>query len=227
MLFRSLAAGFLPRTPPASYQSGSGFESGGVLDTSAPSAVLAGLADAVTRDGRLAELDDDELIGAMRAWKRLESWCSASLLAAVAELARRRPADRAAAAISAASPVPAVSPVPAAFPAQISEFVSDEVAAALTLTDRTASTCVDVSLDLATRLPATARAHHDGLIDFARARLITEATRILSDDDARQVEARIWPKAANQTTGPLRAALARAVIAVDPGAAGPATGGSP
>ena len=264
----SLAAGFLPRPPSASGRSGSGFESGGVLDTSAPDAVLAGLADAATRDGHLAELDDDELIGAMRAWKRLGSWCSSNLLATVAELARRRPAEptnrhsaeRAAAALvprpypatspavaassapagspaSAGPPTPAApfapaatltptgtpgsagSPVPAAFPAQISEFVSDEVAAALTLTDRAASSCVDVSVDLATRLPLTARAHHAGLIDFDRVRLIAEATRVLSDDDARQVEARIWPRAADQTTGRLRAALARAVIAVDPEAA--------
>src|ERR1700759_4887074 len=38
--------------PPA--RPGSGFESGGPLDTSAPDGVLAGLADAVTRDGGLA-----------------------------------------------------------------------------------------------------------------------------------------------------------------------------
>jgi hypothetical protein len=191
-----LAAGFRSRTPPASSSgSGTGFESGGVLDTSAPSAMLAGLTDAVTRDGRLAELDDDELIGAMRAWKRLESWCSANLLTAVAELARRRPAERTAPA------------APGEFPAQVSEFASDEVAAALTLTGQAASTCSDLSLDLATRLPATARAHHAGLIDYPRARLIAEATRILSDDDARRVEARMLPQAPEQTTGQLRAAV--------------------
>src|SRR5579875_3729682 len=87
------AADSQPRTPPTTDRMGSGFESGGALDTSAPGAVLAGLADAATRDGRLAELDDDELIGTMRVWKRLESWCSANLLTTVAELARRRPAE--------------------------------------------------------------------------------------------------------------------------------------
>src|ERR1700761_542616 len=94
----SMAAGFLSRPPGPSAPSraGSGFESGGVLDTSSPDAMLAGLADAVTRDGRLAELDDDELIGVLRAWQRGGSWASASLLTAVAELARRRPAVRAA-----------------------------------------------------------------------------------------------------------------------------------
>jgi hypothetical protein len=41
----------------------------------------------------------------------------------------------------------------------------------------------------------------------------------LSDEDAREVEDRILPTAGQQTTGQLRAALARAVLAVDPEAA--------
>src|ERR1700761_2668422 len=185
-------------------QCGSGFESGGPLDTSAPSGFLAGLADAATRDGRLTDLTDDELIGLMRAWGRLESWCGAGLLATVAELARRRPADK------------TPSAAPGEFPARISEFLVDEVAAALTLTTRAADTLTAAGLDLTDRLPVTAHAQHEGLIDYPRVRLIAEMTRILSDDDARMVEALIFPRAAGQTPGQLRAALARAIIAVDP-----------
>jgi hypothetical protein len=187
--------------------SGSGFESGGPLDVSAPDGVLAGLADAVTRDGRLAELDDDELVGVLRAWRRLESWCGAGLMAAVAELARRRPADR-------TPPAP-----PGKFLDRISEFVVDEIAHALTLTGRAADTLYGVSLDLELRLPVTARAQYQGLIDTPRARLIAEMTRILSDQDARRVEALIFPQATEQTTGQLRAALGRAILTVDPEAA--------
>src|ERR1700734_3770353 len=73
---------------------GAGFEAGGVLDAAAPGVSLAGRADAVTGGGRWAGLDDDELTGVLRAWRRLESWCTAGLLAAAAELARRRPAER-------------------------------------------------------------------------------------------------------------------------------------
>ena len=62
-----LAAGFRSRASSSSPQAGSGFESGGALDLSAPSGPLAGLTDAVTRDGRLAGLTDDELIGVLRA----------------------------------------------------------------------------------------------------------------------------------------------------------------
>ncbi len=165
------------------------------------------MADAATRDGRLAELTDDELIGVLRAWRRLESWSSAGTLAAAAELARRRPADR----------TPAAEP--GAFPAQLSEFISDEIAAAMTVSGPAASVLLDLALDLATRLPATARALRDGTIDYPRARLIAEATRVLSDEQAQQVEARVLARAGDQTPGRLRAALARAVIAVDPGAA--------
>jgi hypothetical protein len=203
----SLAAGFRPRTPLTQPGSGSGFESGGALDASSPGGSLAGLADAATRDGHLTELDDDELIGVLRAWQRLESWCSAGLLDAVAELARRRPAEKTA-------PAP-----PGAFPAQLSEFVGDEVAAALTMTARTADGHADLSLDLKIRLPGTDRALHLGVLNLAKARLIAEATRVLSDDQAREVEERILAAAGQQTTGQLRAAVARAVLAVDPGAA--------
>ncbi|HEY6498907.1 MAG TPA: DUF222 domain-containing protein [Streptosporangiaceae bacterium] len=161
----------------------------------------------MTRAGRLAELNDDELIGVLRAWRRLESWCSAGGLATIAELARRRPADK-------TPPAP-----PGQFPAQVSEFVSDEVAAALTLTGPAAGVLSEVALDLAIRLPGTFRAQRAGIIDYPRARLIAESTRILTDEQARQVEAKILPAAGEQTTGRLRAALARAVIAVDPQAA--------
>jgi hypothetical protein len=202
-----LGAGFRPHTPVVLSPSGSGFESGGILDGCPPGGSLAGLTDAATRDGGLAELDDDELIGVLRAWRRLESWCSSSSLAAIAELARRRPAER----------TPPAQP--GEFPVQLSEFIGDEVAAALTLTARTADVYLELALDLAIRLPGTARALHDGAIDYPRARLIADLTRVLSDDDARAVEARILPAAGQQTTGRLRAAVNRAVLAIDPAAA--------
>jgi Domain of unknown function (DUF222) len=202
-----LAAGFQSRPATATSPSGSGFESGGVLDTSEPSASLAGLADAATRDGRLAELFDDELIGVIRAWRRIESWSSASLMAAIAELARRRPAER----------TPPAQP--GEFPVHLSEFIGDEVAAALTLTARTAGACLDLALDLAIRLPGTAKALHTGMIDYPKARLIAEAARVLTEADARAVEAMILPRAGGQTLGQLRAAVSRAVLAVDPTAA--------
>ena len=128
-----------PSTP------GCGFAAGGVHDTGVPNASLAEMADAATRDGRLAGLSDDELIGVLGAWRRLESWSSAGTLTAAAELAHRRPA-------------------------QPGEFTSDEIAAALTMSGPAASVLLDLALDLAVRLPATARALRAGVIDYPRAR---------------------------------------------------------
>src|ERR1700742_440746 len=133
-----LSAGFLQRMSPAA--PGPGFATGGALDVAAPSATLAEKADAATRDGRLVTVTDDELIGVLRAWRRLESWSSAGTLAAAAELARRRPAAR----------TPPAGP--GKFPAQLSEFVSDELAAALTMSGQAAGVLLDLALDLAVRL---------------------------------------------------------------------------
>ena len=188
-------------------RSRSGFGSGDDLDVLEPGPALAGLTDTATRPDRIADLDDDELIGALRAWRRLESWTAAGALAMVAELARRRPADR-------TPPAP-----PGQFPDQPSEFVADEIAAALTLTGPAAGTCLDLAMDLATRLPGTAQALRAGIIDYLRARIIAEATRILGPDDARQVENMILAKAGQQTSGQLRAALAREILVIDPEAA--------
>ena len=54
------------------------------------------------------------------------------------------------------------------------------------------------------------------MIDLATARAIDDATVVLSDEHAQAVQARVLPKAPGQTLAQLKAALARAVIAVDP-----------
>ena len=82
-----------------------------------------------------------------------------------------------------------------------------------------ASAWADLAVQLAWRLPGTGAALAAGTIDLARARLIAEAASPLSDEAARAVEARVLPAAGGQTTGMLRAALRRAVIAADPAGA--------
>ena len=83
---------------------------------------------------------------------------------------------------------------PGGFPAQLSEFISDEVSAALTLSARTADAYLDLALGSAPSGYRTLRRSCvPGVIDHLKARLIAESTRILSDADARAVEARILP----------------------------------
>jgi hypothetical protein len=194
-------AGFLPRDGSGR---GAGFADGGVLDVLAPGVSLAGFADDAHR--RLADTDDDSLIGVLRGWRRLAAWAQARELATITELARRRPAGGA---------PPAA---PGAFPARMSEFIADEVALALTLTARSAEAELGLALDLAGR-PATFAALETGRIDLPRAKIIAEGVSTLEADHADTVEAAVLPRAPGLTTGQLRAAVARAVLAVDPQAA--------
>ena len=65
----------------------------------------------------------------------------------------------------------------------------------------------------------TAAALEAGLVDMARTRIIVEAARVLTREQAAAVEHLIFPRAEQQTSGQLRAALARAILAADPDAA--------
>ena len=127
---------------------------------------------------RLAALTDDELIGVLRAWRRQACWAQARELAAVAELARRRPAE---------GTPPAAAP--GGFPAAISEFTADEVAMALTLTGRAAGAELDLALDWPRR-PATAAALETGQIDLPRAKILVSLLGPLAPAHAAAVEAR-------------------------------------
>ena len=125
-------------------------------------------------------------------------------------------ANPAAAAGAPAGGRPAAEP---GFPEVISPFASYELSLALTLTGRSADAYLDFAVELATKLPKTMAALEAGQIDIIRARIIAEATHVLSAEHTAAVEDRIFPRAGQQTSGQLRAALARAVLAADPGAA--------
>ena len=82
------------QTYPGEYASpAAGFASGKPLDTAPGCAVLASfLEDTAGDDDRYAGASDDELLGVICAWDRVEANASARKHAAVAELIRRRPA---------------------------------------------------------------------------------------------------------------------------------------
>ena len=239
---------------------GWGFASEGLLDGQVPGPALAGLTDRAHGSG-LHLVGDEELTGVIRAWRRLTSWATARELAAIAELARRRPAEestfgleikarlraagsagssgsagsagsgdsagsaradsgRGSSSGATAGAPPGSAPGPdAEFPEFISPFASDELAAALTLTARAAETHLEFATELACKLRKTAAALEAGVIDPVRARIIADATRVLTNEQAAAVEDLILPKAGQQTSGQLWAALARAILAVDPDAA--------
>ncbi|HEY2577860.1 MAG TPA: DUF222 domain-containing protein [Streptosporangiaceae bacterium] len=194
--------GFVPGDGP---DTGTGFAQGGVLDELPASITLAGLTDDAY--ARAATLDDDSLVGTLRAWRRLASWATARELATITELARRRPA-----------PGTPPASIPGQLPDQISEFTADEVGLALTLTRMAARTEFELALDLHAR-PAIAAALETGQIDLSKVRILTAMICPLEPAHADAVESAVLPRAPGLTTGELRAALQRAVLAVDPDAA--------
>ncbi len=160
----------------------------------------------------LAELDDAELVSVIQFWERAASAAAAAQLAAIGELARRRP--RSGAAGGPAGHSDAGDPlVP-----EISEFAVDEVAAALRLSRPGAGARLHVAVEL-TRLPAVASALSDGLLDVPKVRAVVDAVAVLDPVTAVAVTDRVLPRAGRQTVGQLRASLSRSVLAADPAAA--------
>ena len=156
----------------------------------------------------VAELTGEDLAAAAGSWRRLGSWAQARELAAVAQIAARAAARDEQAGVDADGR-----------PVQVPASAVAEVALELTMSPYSAAAWADLAVELTGRLAATGAALAAGVIDVPRARLIAEATTLLSQDHARAVEARVLPAAAGQTTGMLRAALRRAVLAIDPAGA--------
>src|SRR5215469_3596198 len=154
---------------------GIGFCAGGPLDEMLPGPDLAWHIGQARQIG-LGVLSDDELIGVLGAARRLSSWQAELELAVVAELdARRARPD-----------------------GQENEHVAEEIAAALTLTRRSASTLLELSRRLEC-LPQTQALLAAGVIDRARAGVIADQLSILPDDAAATVEDRISARAGTMT----------------------------
>jgi hypothetical protein len=165
-----------------------------------PSGELALDLDVGTADA--AGLSDESLVEAIIGFDRLTSWAQARQARLLAELARRRPEDKA--------------PHSARWACVGSEYAPDEVGVALRLSRGSACARIGLARRLLATLPDTHESWESGLIDTSKARAIDDATVVLSDEHAAKVEAAVLPKAPEQTLAQLKAALARAIIAVDP-----------
>ena len=172
------------------------------LEAMAPGPELAGLLAADP-----AGLSGYDLVSFLGATERLTAWAQSQQLAAIRELARRRPAPL--------DPGDAGDVLPGG---GVSEFAADEVAAELRISTGGAQARLHLALAL-DRLPGTRVALAAGRLDLAKTRAIAEATTVLDEAACLAVEARVLARAPGQTLGRLRASLARAVIAADPAAA--------
>lgn len=167
----------------------------------APSGLFALEIDTDTRDE--TGLSDAQLIDAIVGFERLTGWAEARQARLLAEFARRRPGDD-----------PTL--VATDKPCTIGRFAPDEVGLALKLARMTAKARLGRSVQLQQVLPETLALWSQGRLDERRVAAICEATHYLSVDNARAVQHRVLDRAPAQTVGQLKAALKRAVIAVDP-----------
>jgi len=184
------------------------FATGMILDA-APGGVELGLfaADAAGTDDRYPGASDDELVGAICAWDRAEAHMAARKHAAIAEFIRRRPGEG------------CTLEGPARMPAAWDEFTPDELSLALAESKGAAAGLLDLAWDLEVKLPGTRAAFRDGTLRVSKARIIADAARTLDPGQARAAEALVLSRAGRLTPGGLRAAIARAVMQVDPEAA--------
>ena len=150
-----------------------------------------------------AALSDADLIEGIVGFERVTSWAQARQAGLLAEFARRRPEDNWQARRSDT-------------PSRCSEFAPDEVGLALRLSRTTASNRLAMAETLVQDLPRTHAAWQAGLIDTPKVRAIAETSCLLTGPQRDVLEARILPRAPEQTLAQLRRALLRAVLAIDP-----------
>jgi Domain of unknown function (DUF222) len=148
---------------------------------------------------------DWDLPGLAAGYRRLAAWAQARELDAAAEIAARRAAAN-----------PRIGTTEHGRPASVPAEAAAEIALELSMTQPSASTWTVLGCRLRWDLPLTGAALAAGTIDLPRARIIADATAWLSPEHAAVVEARVVPAAAGQTTSQLRAAVRRAVLAIDP-----------
>lgn len=192
-----LLAAFCSPGGPGGSALGSQFGQGRPADALRPGPVLSALAEQAVDD--LSRLTDDQLSGALQAARRLENRAFYLQARAVAEFARRRGAQRAAA--DARNVPPGRRP---------GENPDMELAAELLLSRGQAGNLLAVSEALATRLPRTLAGVSDGSIDATRASAIAFYTASLGDEDAAaadEILAAIAPQVRAETLARRAAAL--------------------
>ncbi|MEU8803863.1 DUF222 domain-containing protein, partial [Spirillospora sp. NPDC048819] len=135
--------------------------------------------------------------------RRQTSWAQARELAAIAELTQRRTTQATTQADTEADDDPGYRTLTA------HEAVTEEVAAALTVTGNTAATLIHLAEQLTGPLAHTGAALETGRIDLPKARVICDTTQTLPEHLTQRVEALALHKAPTQTTGQLRRRIKR------------------
>jgi len=175
-------------------------------DALRPGPVLAALTEQAVSGA--ARLTDDELTGALAAARRLENHAAAQRVTLIAELARRRRAQREEA---------RASNLPDAWCKGMSPDA--ELAMGLTCSINVAADLIDEAIHLTTRLPATFAGMVAGVIDYGRALIACRHTLFLNDADAAAADAILAQAAAGLRHDQLQRKAAALEMKLDPDAA--------
>ncbi len=155
--------------------------------------------------GAAASLDEYDLTGLAIAARKQAAHANGVELTAVAQItSRAAAADR------------RVGVSVEGRPARVCRDAVGQVEMALRLSPDRAQAWADLALTLTWRLPRTGAALATGWIDLDRAEIIAGAVSVLSEQTARQVEAKALPEARRKTYAQLRRWLHDLVIAADP-----------
>jgi len=187
---------------PAEELSLAGFAQNGQADTMAPGPLLGMVLHTVIgEDGAgLPGLSDDQLIGVLSGGRRMEAWTAWVQLAAMRELARRRPA---------------VEPGDSGR-AGFSDFAADELMAEFHLTLEAATAQIGYACTVADRLPRTFAALAAGQIHPVAVKIIEDETRYLSAKNVAKADAVLAELAQSKSFGRLRYSAHRLVLKLDP-----------
>ena len=168
------------------------------------------------RDRRYTGRPDAEVMLALGEWGALESWACAQKIAATQEMIRRRPDQRSRAATATGACRVGQAADPDALPPLWDKTLGEELALELSSSVYSGLALAELSYVLRNRLPLTATALEDGILDMGKVRLIASETAVLSDEQARAAEAEIADRWDGLTWGELRDLVTAAVINADP-----------
>jgi hypothetical protein len=187
---------------PAEELSLAGFAQNGQADTMTPGPLLGMVLHTVIgEDGAgLPGLSDDQLIGVLSGSRRMEAWTAWVQLAAMRELARRRPA---------------VEPGDSG-QFGFSDFAADELMGEFHLTWDAATGQIAYACQVADRLPRTFAALAAGQIHSVAVKIIEDETRYLSAKNVAKADADLTELARSKSFARLRYAAHRLVLKLDP-----------
>lgn len=162
------------------------------LEDIGPGLFLAAVLDSVDR----SRLSGHDTVRVLQADARMEAHYASRKYVSMVEVAHRTDPD-------------------AGTTAEMVEYASDEIGAALTLTRRAAESELEFAAELDQRFPDVGEALSSGVIDVRRARVLVDNVGHLDSDTATTVVATALTEAPQLTTGQLRARIQKLCIEAD------------